>query len=151
MEQINDFSSVFDQIAPRCYVSVAQYFRTSDDQDTREIATHLQQAVRNLLTVQPCLGGVLSEDATAFIRFHPRPVPELQDIEIREIDCREVSFADLEEKHYGPSHCCNPEFAVSPSKSEFVPVFRAAICWYQDGFAVLTFLHHTVADGLSCQ
>ncbi|KAH7014345.1 uncharacterized protein B0I36DRAFT_369312 [Microdochium trichocladiopsis] len=149
--QTGEFASVFDQIAPRCYVSVAQYFRTSADQDTRRITAHLQQAVRNLITVQPCLGGVLSEDDTAFIRFHSRPVPELNDIEIREIDCRQVSFADLEEKHYGPSYCCNPEFAVPPPNSEFVPVFRAAICWYQDGFAVLTFLHHTVADGLSCQ
>lgn len=87
----------------------------------------------------------------AFIRFHSRPVPNLNDIEIKEIDCRQTSFADLESKHYGPSYCCNPGFVVPPPNSEFVPVFHAAICWYHDGFAVLTFLHHTVADGLSCQ
>lgn len=148
--QAQEFTSVFDQIAPRCYVSVAHFFRTSADQDMKSISGYLQQAVQRLITIQPCLGGVLSEDDTAFIRFHPRPTPQLGDIEIRELEYRQVSFADLENKHYGPTYCYNPELAV-PNDNPFVPVFRVAICWFQDGFALLAFLHHTIADGLSCQ
>lgn len=153
--QAQEFTSVFDQIAPRCYVSVAHFFRTSADhgltgQDMKSISGYLQQAVQKLITIQPCLGSVLSEDDSAFIRFHPRPTPQLNDIEIRELEYRHVSFTDLENKYYGPSYCYNPEFAV-PNDNPFVPVFRVAICWFQDGFALLTFLHHTIADGLSCQ
>ncbi|KXJ87296.1 hypothetical protein Micbo1qcDRAFT_208319 [Microdochium bolleyi] len=142
-------SSVFCQIAPRCYVTIAHFFRTSVDQDSRAIEVHLKQAIRDLISIQPSLSGLLSEDEAGFIHLRPQPLPELHEINVKELDCRQTSFDDLEDKHYGPSYCIGPDFAMPLAGND--PAIRAALCWYKDGFAVVTLLHHTVADGLSCQ
>ncbi|KXJ85288.1 hypothetical protein Micbo1qcDRAFT_180958, partial [Microdochium bolleyi] len=102
MKQVRDFSSVFDQIAPRCYCT-------------------------------SCLSGVLSEDDTAFIRFHRRPIPDLHDIEIREIACRCLSQAPRK-RTTDTATAASSSSQLSPYKSEFVPVFRAAI-WTASRFS----------------
>lgn len=150
-------ASAFAQISPRSYTTVAQFFRLDslDQEKSRAIAAHLQQATKDLAAVQPLLNGVLSEDDEGLLHFSsPETLaPELlyESSAVKEIIAhRDVSFDHLEDNHYGPSYCNDSAFAM-PLTGRNDPVFRVALCWHSDGFVVVTYLHHAIADGLTCR
>ncbi|KAI0475444.1 hypothetical protein GGR56DRAFT_695140 [Xylariaceae sp. FL0804] len=161
--------SVWNQIAPRVYISVVLIFPC--DRDRREEATrHLQESLDRLGRECPLFAGRLRAAAggSGRIVLQRRPLHDKIPFEVRVRagpaggggGGAEADYAKMRAEGFPPAAFIDPHYAPSgivgaddddddDREQQPLPVARVEVEFARGGLLLFVYLHHSMADGMS--